>query len=63
MNHVLLLQLYERRKKHLKDDEKERWASVNANYMTEESQAEDGETVRQHHLTWRSQGTHMYMLL
>ena len=51
MNHVLLLQLYERRKKHLKDDEKERWASVNANYITEESEAEDGETVRQHHLT------------
>lgn len=46
MNLVLLLQLYERRKKHLKDNEKKKWASVNANYLTEESEAEDGETVQ-----------------
>ena len=54
---ILLLQLFERRKKYLKGkEEEEKWATIDANFMTEESEAEDGETFRQHQLQWRSEG-------
>ena len=40
---MLLLQSYDRRKKFLKSDkERERWCSINYNYMTDESDHECG---------------------
>lgn len=37
------------------------WASINEDYMTEESDDETGGSFRQHHLKWRSES--MFILL
>ena len=36
--------------------EKEKWATIDTSYMTEESEAEDGGSIMQHHTPWRSRG-------
>ena len=55
------LQLYNDRSKYLKNEMENRlWASLDFNYMTDESEIEDenGETlIHQHPLPWRSQST------
>ena len=53
-NIIIYIQLYQRRKKYLKENEKEVWETINENYMTEESDGSSGESFRQHSLTWRS---------
>ena len=59
----IILQLYERREKCIKnDDEKGKWCSISHKYMTEESES-DGETVRQHKLRWRSDGMKLAMMV
>ena len=47
--------LYDRRKKHVKQKEKEKWTMLNYQYMTNESDHSD----IQHPLPWRSEGMHV----
>ena len=55
--HCFSQQLYQRRKKYLKNiDETRRWIEITEQYMTEETESEGGEEVRQHKLLWRSEG-------
>ena len=56
------MQLYDRRKKHLKKDkEREKWMQIDYRYMTEESDM-DEERVGQHKLPWRSYSNVIYIL-
>ena len=36
--------------------EKEKWSSIDHRYMTDESESDEEDVVRQHKLQWRSQG-------
>ena len=54
------MQLYEHRKKFLKDKEKENWGMIDYTYMTEESD-DGGDVVHQHKLIWRSEGIRYLM--
>lgn len=57
------MQLYNSRKKFLKKGKEcEVWAAIDYNYMTEESDGEDG-CINQHKLTWRSPGVQYYLSL
>lgn len=51
----LHIQLYDRRRRHLKEKERDKWAQIDYRYMTEESEL-DSDTVLQHPLPWRSDG-------
>ena len=50
---LIIVQLYERRKKVLKSEKETKlWKSIDYNFMTEES--DGGDDIRQHSLPWRS---------
>ena len=58
-NHIWI-QLYDRRKRHLKEKEREKWAQIDYRYMTDESE-QDSDTVLQHQLPWRSGGKFYFL--
>ena len=45
----------------LKDHKKEKWSTIDYQFMTDESDTEEG-VVLQHKLIWRSEGTYCFML-
>lgn len=53
----VILQLYDRRRRYLKNEEERgKWSTIDYNYMTDESASETEDVIRQHKLIWRSEG-------
>ena len=40
-------------------EEKEKWLTIDYNYMTKQSPSENEDVIRQHKLTWHSQGRYI----
>ena len=60
---IVFTQLYNARKKHLKNSGEEKlWNEINWEFMSEESEV-DGNTIRKHSLQFQSDGKSIYTIL